>query len=151
MTFENAVERAMMSCHNYFERSYKMGDFRIVNGKIVDMPYSPFVLIVGSARNDGVHMIAHGFDSVNPLVDENFSGKVWMLYPPDDFLDICRKMTEYDEKVGKDPATVSESFGNYSHSFASGESGAKITAIEAFKAELVVFRKMFTEVDRFAV
>lgn len=144
-----SVAAVMRQCRNYFETGYIDGTFRITGNALKDVPASHFVYISGSLYHDGVWEICDGYltgRSVDGLHDEEFDGRVWLLAPPIDFLDLCKSIREYEEKnpVG---AYLSESFGEYSYTRAG--SGRTVTIngwVDAFGASLVPYRKMFTEV-----
>lgn len=109
-----SIGSVMRHCRNYFQRGYIDGEFHIVDGAL-EFPAladGRYIAISGSALNDGVHHIG---DAADKLQDETFIGRVWMLYPPASFLDLCAEISEYDDK-NPAGAYVSESFGEYSYS-----------------------------------
>ena len=79
------------------------------------------------------------------LPSEDFTGKVWMLYPPDDFLALCEQINQFDEK-NPAGALLSESFGDYSYSRGTSGNGGVTTWSEAFADQLAMYRRMFSEV-----
>lgn len=143
-----SVAAVMRQCNNHFVDSYVDGTFRIANNVLEGIDQcslSRFVYISGSLYHDGVWEICFGCltgHSVEGLRDETFEGRVWMLAPPADFLDLCKEISEFDEKnpIG---AYASESFGEYSYTrTGNGIIGWK----SAFADRLSRYRKMFTEV-----
>lgn len=141
-----SVAAVMRQCRNYFPTGYMDGTFRIT-GNVLPGVDSPWVYISGSAYHDGVWQLADGYltgRSVDGLGDESFDGRVWMLNPPEDFLELCKEIKAYEEKnpIG---AFASESFGAYSYTRGTGNGQAQGWPA-AFSAQLAPYRRMFTEV-----
>lgn len=139
------LEMVMRECNNFWEKCKYKGLVRIANGRIVPDVGSPYVFISGSASMDGVHSLFDGFlDGVEKDFTDEFDGTLWYLYPPNSFISIVKAAMEYDEK---NPAGsyISESFGHYSYSRASGSNGV-VTWQAAFADRLRPFRRMYTEV-----
>lgn len=134
-----SITAVMRRVRNFFERERIEGTFTITGGVLAPLPDAPYIAISGSAWHDGVFPIGPLPETGH---DETFDGKVWGLHPPDDFIDLCRDVSAYDEKnpVG---APQSESFGAYSYT----RSNAGIGWEAAFAGKLLPFRRMFTEVD----
>lgn len=143
-----SIAAVMRRVRNYFERGYRQGTFSIVGNVLSPAVDAPMIAVTGSRYHDGVYAsvngIMQGAEGVKP--DETFEGIVWKLYPPDDFLDLCKKISIYDDKnpVG---ALASESFGDYSYTRDTnmGMSGAGWA--NAFAPDLAAYRRMFTEVN----
>lgn len=137
---------------NYFafESDRHIGDFAIIDGKIVpsfDFP-TDYIRIVGSHLNDGVHKI-----SDNDLTDENtFHGAIWVMSPPNHFIALCEEIASWQESNGSANSQnmspyQSESFGGYSYSKASGgksDSGASSPASwkSQYAPRLSIYRKI---------
>lgn len=143
-----SIERVMRRVRNYFQRGYTEGTFAITGNVLSPAPSAPWVKISGSAYHDGVYECCSGYLQGVPegRQDETFTGVVWMLYPPDDFLALCEEIRDYDQKnpVG---ALQSETFGDYSYNRGSGANGGTMSWETAFAAHLAPYRRMFTEVD----
>lgn len=153
-----SIAAVMRRVRNFFERERIEGTFTITGGMLEPMPDAPYIAVSGSAWHDGVWSrklltgeLADG-DEIHQMVqsalaehDETFDGKVWGLHPPDDFLEICEDISNYDAKnpIG---AYQSESFGQYSYTRPT-ISGAGIGWEAAFGMQLAPYRRMFTEVD----
>ena len=138
------VEDVMRECRNFFVKAHYEGEFEISGGTLKlpeTLPESAFIAVTGSAYHDGVHQMADAFDTP----DEVFTGRVYILHPPKDFLEICKEIAVYDEKnpVG---AFQSESFGEYSYQRAGVQTGLK-TWQSAMQQKLNAYRRMFTEVE----
>ena len=134
----------MRWCNNYFEVSEYSGTVTINDGVLENIPVSEneYLAISGSRHNDGV--TARGLLERN----ESFNGRVWVLHPPKEFLLLCDRISQYDDK---NPAgsMVSESFGGYSYNRGSGSSvtGTAAGWQQVFAQELRPYRRMFTEVS----
>lgn len=142
-----SVAAVMRHVRNFFERGWIDGPLTISGGVLPVPADAPYIAITGSAYNDGVHRMASPVEAEKPLTDESFSGRVWLLYPPADFLELCGDASAFDEKnpVG---ALKSESFGEYSYTRASaGGSGGMPTWQSALALRLQDYKRMFTEVD----
>ena len=140
------VSALMRQCRNYFENGYIDGKFRISGNVLEDVSWANFVYISGSLYHDGVWEMCDGYltgRDVSGLHDEEFVGRVWLLNPPPDFLDLCQSVKAYDEKNPMS-AIIRETFGGYSREWANEMMGK--TGAEVFVNRLVPYRKMYTEV-----
>jgi hypothetical protein len=142
-----SVAAVMRHCRNYFEVGYLDGTFRITgNALSADVEGAHYVCISGSLMHDGVWEICNGYltgRDVAGLEDEEFDGRVWLLAPPIDFLELVKDIREYEEK---NPLTnlESEKFGNYSRTFSAQIAGRRWNV--AYSASLSPYMRMFTEV-----
>lgn len=132
----------MRHCRNYFVTGYLDDTYTIDGGQLTApaLPHGSYVAITGSRYNDGVHQIG------DELTDETFTGRVWVLSPPASFVDLCKEISEYDDKnpVG---ALQSESFGNYSYSRgAAGNSTTNAGWVSAFAGRLSDYQRLMSEV-----
>lgn len=77
-----------------------------------------FFVIVGSVLNDGVFQ--NTAESLEGLKPETFTGKIWSMRVPIDFLDLAEDIERFNSKVEElallDKGFASESFGGYSYS-----------------------------------
>ena len=140
-----SVAAVMRQCRNFFQTGYMDGTFRITGNALPDVD-SPWVFISGSRYHDGVWQLFNGYltgRSVDGLQDEEFTGRVWLLSPPPDFLDLCKDIASYEEKnpVG---AMASESFGAYSYT--RGTVNGSTGWADVFSASLIPYRRMYSEV-----
>lgn len=133
---------------NYFssEKDKIIGNFQIVDG-IITPPISiqdgQYYRIVGSVFNDGVHKYG---DVTDILTDESeFHGAVWLMRVPQDLIDLANEISQWQEKNG-DVLTgpyQSESFGGYSYSKATANSGSGAYSWKnAFASRLNRYRKI---------
>lgn len=142
-----SVAAVMRRVRNFFESGYidnafviRGGVLSMEDGSLID---APWVAISGSRYNNGVYPVVNGVVR-GAGRDESFSGRVWLLDPPPDFIELCKAISAFDDKR---PPTdiVSESFGTYSYSTSGG--GTAATGWGAvFHSLLAPYRKMFTEV-----
>lgn len=141
----HTIAAVMHEVRNFFHRGKYYGDITI-SGGVVASPgiNAPYVYIKGSTHHDGLWQMAGAALVGADAPDETFLGCVWMLYPPNDFLALCKQVAEFEAKtpVG---AMQSESLEGYSYSRASGKSGL-LTWQEAYASQLRSYRRMFTEV-----
>ena len=142
-----SVAAVMRHVRNFFERGWVDGTL-VISGGVLSVPVdAPYIAITGSRYNDGVHRMLSDTVAEHPLRDETFSGRIWLLYPPADFLDLCRAASEFDDK-NPAGALKSESFGEYSYTRAAvGGTGGLHTWDTALMSRLRPYMRMFTEVD----
>ena len=161
MIDENTVFSVMREVCNYFIRR---DDIRCYEGTVtidenhcisIDVP-SPYIIIRGSRKNDGLYFMdterqihAKVFEEgdVHPVA-ETFKGRVWFSYPTQDFLALCQDINKYEASVEMSARpVVAEKFGASERSYAKGESGGSVTWQENFGTSLRSYRKhMFEEI-----
>lgn len=161
MVDENTLYSVMREVCNYFIRR---DDIRCYEGTVtiddehrisIDVP-SPYIIIRGSKRNDGLyfmdderHIHAKIFieGDVHPL-PETFEGRVWFSYPTQDFIALCESITRYESSndLSQRPV-VAEKFGASERTYAKSESGGVATWQETYGTSLRAYRKnMFEEI-----
>jgi hypothetical protein len=142
----NTIAAVMRHLRNFFERGSIEGEISIRGGVVTPAVSAPYVFISGSTFHDGVKRMSGGSIDGDIHPDETFAGRVWLLYPPDDFIAICDKIEAFE--AGSSPgAYTSETLGEYSYTRAVGANGAPIAWEDAFATRLAPFRRMFTEVS----
>ena len=136
--------------HNFFDtRDGEFIDrtadtFTISSGLISPLSSSlitgQYIRIVGSLLNDGIYLLPSNF-TISTLVNETFTGAIFGLAIPRDLVTLDTEITAY---VAANPATgyVSESFGGWSGSRATGANGAPISWKSAYAARLNRWRKV---------
>ena len=136
--------------HNFFDtRDGEFIDrtadtFTISGGLISPLSSSliagQYIRIVGSLLNDGIYLLPSNF-TISTLVNETFTGAIFGLAIPRDLVTLDTEITAY---VTANPATgyVSESFGGWSGSRATGANGAPISWKSVFAARLNRWRKL---------
>lgn len=107
--------------NNYFLKTVHPGRYTIEDGAIVGVDNflipGQYFRIVGSVLNDGVHKYP---DSV--LNDESFEGSIWAMAVPQAVVALSDEIYSWitDNAEVLNSPYVSESFGGYSYSKASG-------------------------------
>lgn len=136
--------------HNFFDQKdgcyidRTADTFTISGGLISPLSSSliagQYIRIVGSLLNDGIYLLPSNF-TILTLVNETFTGAVFGLAIPRDLVALDTEITAY---VTANPATgyVSESFGGWSGSRATGANGAPISWKSAYAARLNRWRKV---------
>ena len=131
----DSMTQVMRHIRNYFERERMDGEFTLQSGTLRPMPPAPYIAIQGSAEHDGVYAA----DALPTGGAETFSGTVWGLHPPGDFVALCHEIAGFLENKPKDGLTA-EQFGIYRCQW-TGKSWQ-----EAFSGQLAPYQRMFTEV-----
>lgn len=139
------LEQILDFIHNYFVHEIHRGNFRIVDGVLVNVPWlqdGQYFKIRGSVFNDGVHKYS---DDV--LHDERFEGEVWSMTIPPAILAMVTEIETWVDRYGESSASpfTSESFGGYSYTKASGgEAGSGVgpTWQSVFGPRLNAYRKI---------
>lgn len=130
----------MRHIRNFFPDKGRDGRFKIENGTI-DLTglvqNNQYMLIEGSVFNDGVHK----YNSDLVLINEEFEGRITALKIPKKFLELVEEMASFESSRTNSPY-VSESFGGYSYTKATGSGGGEISAFEQFKTRLNAWRKI---------
>ena len=139
-------------CHelkNYFLRNREAdvhsGTFTISEGVIEPLSFlakGQYYRIVGSVFNDGVHKYGDEEDS---LVDETFEGAVWAMAVPPAVVALASEIETWvtDNAEAMNSPYQSESFGGYSYSKGSTESGAGgYTWVDQFAGKLKNWRRI---------
>ena len=99
-----------------------------------------YIRIVGSLLNDGIYLLPDDF-TIEGLIDETFTGAIFGLAIPRDLVTLDSEITAY---VTANPASgyVSESFGGWSGTKATGANGAPLSWKSVFAARLNRWRKL---------
>ena len=127
---------------NYFSsnKDKHFGKYAIESGT-VSLPFlkaGQYFRIVGSTFNDGIYQYP-----TSTLKDEEFTGSVWAMNVPPQFIALSEKIKTYNEEDGNDhSAFTSESFGGYSYSKATGKNGQPLTWQDVFEPEINQWRKI---------
>lgn len=92
-----------MECKNFFlknkENSIHSGEYTIQNGIIGNVDFlksGQYFAIKGSDLNDGVYQ--YSTEPIESLKDEVFSGSVWAMSVPPDFVSLCKEIDEWRNK-----------------------------------------------------
>lgn len=126
---------------NYFETKKRFGTFTISGGSISPSDFlqdGQYFRIVGSVFNDGVYRYP-----AHDLVDETFKGAVWAMAVPPAVIDLATEIEEYNKSdVGKPSPYISENFGGYGYTKATGSNGKVLTWKSVFADALNRYRKL---------
>jgi len=128
--------------NNWFECKKVFGTFTIKDGQIIvpedSLQNGQFFRIVGSVFNDGVHQYP-----VEDLVNETFTGAIWLMAVPPAVVDLSERISEWMTTYGSSVSSPysSESFGGYSYSKTSSGQG-NATWRSTFADELTRWRKI---------
>ncbi|MCD7822528.1 MAG: hypothetical protein LUG86_00680 [Oscillospiraceae bacterium] len=116
------IEAVCRHIKNYFISEVHDGIFTISGGALTDPGFmrDGYYLIWGSKYNDSVHLYPD-----DTLTDEQFSGDIALMNPPEDFLGICAEIEEYMASDMASPSPYKkESFGGYSYEREDSESAS---------------------------
>lgn len=123
---------------NWFDVGKRFDNFIIKNETITldFLSEGQFFRIVGSKFNDGVYMYP-----CNELKNEEFEGAIWAMAIPPAFLDLLKRINEWEEKNKDviDSPYQSESWGGYSYTKAGSGS---VNYKTAFRSDLNRWRKV---------
>lgn len=139
---------------NYFTYAgdRHIGDFAIIDGQIapsIDFP-TDYIRIIGSHRNDGVHVRDASTGKFDLIDEGTFHGAVWVMSPPADFIALVADISAWQAKNGAvDSAAMSpfysESFGGYSYSKSAGSvsgAGSATTWQSLYSSRLRRYRRI---------
>lgn len=126
---------------NYFETDKRFGEFTISGGTFAPSDFikdGQYFRIVGSTFNDGVYRYP-----ATGLTDEIFTGAVWAMSLPPDFIALSTEIEEYNKSdAGKASPYISENFGGYGYTKATGSNGKVLTWKSVFADDLNRYRKL---------
>lgn len=137
------LEKVMRHVRNWFvvPNGIHYGKYVIENGSI-SLPFlakGQYFRIVGSIFNDGIYQ--YGVNSLSQA--EEFYGAIWAMAVPKDFVELCEEIKQWNEcEQNSGGPYVSESFGGYSYTKATGANGAPHTWKEHFRGRLNEWRKL---------
>lgn len=116
------------------------GTYTIAGGSIAPLDFlqdGQYYRIVGSVFNDGVYRYP---DDI--LYDETFCGEVWAMAVPPAVIALADEIKEYNESSGKSSAYVSETFGGYTYTKATGSDGTPLAWRTAYATRLSKYRRI---------
>ena len=126
---------------NYFEPEKHFGTFTISGGSLSPSNFlqnGQYYRIVGSVFNDGVHR-----HPAHDLTDETFDGAVWAMAVPPAVVELAAEIEEYNKSdAGKPSPYISENFGGYGYTKATGSNGKVLTWKSVFADALNRYRKL---------
>lgn len=139
---------------NWFCKEKFFGKFEIKDGYIlfadgteIGLIEGQYFRIIGSILNDGVYQFP---TTTNELQPETFEGAVWALAIPREVVDLSNEIDEWQEKYGGVESEamspyVSESFGGYSYTKASG-TGASGSGVQTWQSVFADRLKMWRKI-----
>lgn len=120
------------------------GTFTISGGRLSPLDFiqeNQYYRIIGSMFNDGVHKKPANSQADGELVDETFTGAIWAMAIPPQVIALAADIEKFNTATTASPY-VSESFGGYSYSKATGANGAGISWQTAFRDKLNTYRRI---------
>ena len=139
------VSDVMRHVRNHFIQSASTGSFRQQNGTLTpeggqsdDFTPGMWIAIVSPDGPQGVFQLTE-HSGLSDTADITFSGTVYVLNPPADFLRLCGDIACW-AAANPDPAVSAEKLGEYS------VSRRAVTWESAFALALAPYRRMFSEV-----
>lgn len=150
----STLAMVMAECRNHFPIACTAGRMRLEGGvlRLPDaLPACRYVYLEGGLQT-GVWEAKSALEGLlltrdgQAPEDEAFCGRVFCLRPPISFLSLAEAAEAYSEKAPTGPF-VSESFGGYTYTRASGSGGRPLTWQDALRPHLDVFRRMFDDLE----
>ena len=115
--------------------------YTISGGSIAPLDFlqeGQYFRIIGSVFNDGVHQYPAA-----DLTDEVFHGAVWAMAVPPTLIALSAEIEEYNKSgAGKASPYISENFGGYGYTKATGSNGKVLTWKSVFADALNRYRKL---------
>ena len=115
--------------------------YTISGGSIAPLDFlqeGQYFRIVGSVFNDGVYQYP-----ATSLTDEVFEGAVWAMALPPSLIALTAEIEEYNKSdAGKASPYISENFGGYGYTKATGINGKVLTWKSVFADALNRYRKL---------
>ncbi len=140
------IPQIMRDIRNGFPACALEGAWRLHGGMLTPceaLPDEGWVVLEGTACQDGIHHLGKG-GALDGAADEDWTGRVWLLAPPADFLALCGEIARWVDQA-PEAGVLRESFGAYSRT-AVTTGGRPVTWQEAFAQALMPYRRMFSEV-----
>ena len=136
------VSDVMRHVRNHFIQSSVSGAFSHTDGSLTpEEHFRPgmWIAVTGDGAPSGVFQLDEN-GGIHGLEDTDWTGTVYLLDPPADFLRLCGDIGCW-AAAHDDPAVSSERFGEYSIS------RQPVTWETAFAPALAPYRRMFAEVQ----
>lgn len=137
---------------NYFYRFGEKGTYAITDNQIEvrgNYVAGQYIRLTGSLLNDRVVKVENVEDNTITLteaINEVFDGAIYSLAIPRELIELAEEIKAYEKDTPKG-GYVSESFGNYSYSKATGQNGGVANWKDVFKDELKPYRKIFDGIE----
>jgi len=131
---------------NWFtdDKDKHIGEFTVSGGEITSLidlgiQEGQYYRIVGSVFNDGVYQYPN-----TDLTNETFKGGIWLMKVPSDIISLSNDISEWitNNAGALNSPYQSESFGGYSYSKASSNTGTALSWQDQFSQRLNMWRKI---------
>lgn len=134
------------------------GDYSIKDNSlfIIKKKYitGQYIGIKDSFLNDGIYLVKNAeesklmLDDKIQLYDEDFTGKIYTLKIPRDFIQLVEKIKTFNESDNAQNSNIiSASFGIQSQTFATDKSGMKASWQNVFAKQLSKYRRMTADIE----
>ena len=138
----------MREVRNCFVTGQCTGTWSLEAGRLTPgdllMP-GDWIALRGSALNDGIYELDREGCLMGETRDEVFTGEVWFLQPPAEFLALCEEIAAWaDEHPPED--LEEERFGDYSWRRMRDACGLPVDWRVVFRGRLLPYRRMYGEV-----
>lgn len=141
------IDQVCALIHNWFceDADVRAGDYTVEDGAL-DVDFllpGQYFRVVGSVFNDGVWKYP-----AEDMADETFTGEIWPMRLPRDFVALCAEIETWQGKYGAamlSPYTNESVIGVYSYTKAATGTGGAYSATawaDAFKVKLNRWRKL---------
>lgn len=134
------VPELCLYTRNFFDRYDEptAGEFTFTADTVpAGVSAGQYFLVCGSLFNDGVHQAGE-----DDLIPETFTGTVQPMRVPPAFVDLARKITDYDAKLPSGGVYVSQSFNGWSGTMATGSDGLPADGLTHYRKEINQWRKL---------
>lgn len=138
----------MRHIRNHFVTGRTDGQWTVEGGVLqgsASLTPGQWIAVTGGTPCDGVHQLDDA-GAIPGVADGTFTGCVWLLQPPQDFLRLCEEIAAWAQQQPL-PGLRQESFGAYSRTAATASDGAPVSWEALFRDRLTPWRRMFAEVN----
>lgn len=134
-----SVSDVMRRVNNFFPAAHTEGAWQLRKGMLLPSLHSPgdWIAIEGDGPRGVYQLDEHG--AMGGVPDCEWTGQIWLLRPPEDFLRLCGDIARWQE-AHPDPTLLSERFGEYSRSQTS------CAWEQVFSSALRPWQRMYPEV-----
>jgi hypothetical protein len=149
----NEMITVMREIRNFFLLTAENGDFTVSNGHmslVNSYTVGQYVLVETTFGKQTIHVISEaeseGTYVLSPsLPDGTFTGTLYGLSVPEDFVALCKEIHLFNEKNDASVIIHENVNGVYAHTKGSGKKGAPICWVEVFERRLRPFKKHFLD------
>ena len=141
------IADVMAEVRNYFQEAPSLEECTMKGGVLecgVVLESGQWVALSGSVHNNGVFQLDEN-GTIPGAQDERWCGYLWLLFPPESFLKLCREIDEWVQ-AHPDASLCRESFGAYSYEQARTACGLAVRWQDVFRSELLPYRRLYAGV-----